>query len=360
MSTRSLLNHCLIILILVIITCIIIHAYKKKSLAITAFQVGPDFNFEKSDEISSPFNIPDIGTTSNFTSANLILFSDYSMYDQHFPEIVFPRKNPYYIMALYGIDLLANKAILCQRLKNTQYIPKTWILADPQDMNYFDGKEKLYILKKNVQRQTGNLITSDMTYIKTKALEDRYILVQELLQNPWLVNGRKINIRIYLLVATKGQTCDFFIYNDGFMYYTPEKFKKESLSSDHNITTGYVDRRIYAENPLTLHDLFKHIGQNDSKKLWKNIKALFREVKRVYESDIIQLNKSTYGTKFAIFGCDIAPDDSLNVKIMEINKGPDLSGKDERDSALKSAMVLSAFQKLGIVLSGSSHDFEEI
>lgn len=351
-------SFCLIILILVILICIIIQAFKNKSAAITAFQVTPDFDFTKTEDILPPFNaVPGVNLSKNFAEANLILFSDYSMYDQRFPSLHFPRKTPYYIMALYGMDLFANKAALCHRLQNTPFIPKTWILTD---IKAFDGKEKYYILKKNVQRQTGNLITSDVSYIKTKAVQDNYILVQELLQNPWLVNGRKINIRIYLLVATQGNTCDFFIYNDGFMYYTPALFQKESLSDEHNITTGYVDRRIYAENPLTLHDLFRHIGQENAKTLWENIHTLFKSVKLSYEKDITELNKGTYGTKFAIFGCDIAPEERLNVKIMEINKGPDLSGKDERDSALKSAMVLSAFQLLGILPGSEGHRFEEI
>ena len=39
--------------------------------------------------------------------------------------------------------------------------------------------------------------------------------------------------------------------------------------------------------------------------------------------------------KFQIFGADIAPDENLNVTIMEINKGPDIGFKDERDGNLK-------------------------
>ena len=40
-----------------------------------------------------------------------------------------------------------------------------------------------------------------------------------------------------------------------------------------------------------------------------------------------------------LLGCDVAPDQYLNVKLMEINKGPDLSPKDQRDKELKYEMI---------------------
>ena len=47
--------------------------------------------------------------------------------------------------------------------------------------------DKLYILKKNVQRQEGIKITSDLNTL-LNSFKDSYIIIQELLQNPFLVN----------------------------------------------------------------------------------------------------------------------------------------------------------------------------
>ena len=49
-------------------------------------------------------------------------------------------------------------------------------------------------MKKNVQRQEGIRITKDFDQL-LNGIKDEYIIVQELLQNPFLVNGRKINLR---------------------------------------------------------------------------------------------------------------------------------------------------------------------
>ena len=45
-----------------------------------------------------------------------------------------------------------------------------------------------------------------------------------------------------------------------------------------------------------------------------------------------QLKKNV---RFQLFGCDIAPDKDLNVRLLEMNKGPDFKPKDERDKNVK-------------------------
>ena len=57
---------------------------------------------------------------------------------------------------------------------------------------------KMSITKNNYQRQEGLEIHTKLdTILKSR---DKYILVQELLQDPYLVSGRKINLRVYVLV----------------------------------------------------------------------------------------------------------------------------------------------------------------
>ena len=53
------------------------------------------------------------------------------------------------------------------------------------------------------------------------------------------------------------------MHYNGFVYYTPKKYSNESLHFDHNITTGYIDRKIYEENPLTLKDFYDHLRNNN-------------------------------------------------------------------------------------------------
>lgn len=321
------------------------------------FQFSSSFNnYDHSDELKFPFAdvAPQFGIerVKKFDDANLIFFTDYTLYDQNFNKIKYKDKCNYKIFAINGIDQLANKKILAEKLHGKGLTPFSYPLDDPLAIKNLrnDHKDgKLYIIKKNVQRQEGNLITKDIDYIVKKAWSDKYVVCQELLQDPLLINNRKINMRIYLLIVIRKNLCEWFIYNDGFMYYTPKLFESNSVDKDVNITTGYIDRKVYEENPLTIKDLYKLIGPNDSSQLQQNIEKCLASIRDIYKDDLVRLNKDTPGTKFCIYGVDIAPNNILDVTVIELNKGPSLAKHDDRDGELKLAMIRDSFAVLGII-----------
>ena len=53
-----------------------------------------------------------------------------------------------------------------------------------------------------------------------------------------------------------------YVYNDGFMYYTPRIWKPKSRNLNEIITTGYIDRQVYVDNPLTIKDFGLFIGRD--------------------------------------------------------------------------------------------------
>lgn len=323
----------------------------------SVYQINHKYSNIGPSDVSSPLGSPFkdvIGVSENITeaesfkAANFLLFSDFSFIDQNISNIPFDKTKIYYIYGLKGSDLMANKANLAaymRRYGGQKYIPRSYILDSASDINQFQkDAEKypstIYILKKNVQRQEGTLISRDVNYITSgKAEEDGYVICQELLQNPYVLNGRKINLRIYLLVVKKDNKVDFYIYKDGFMYYTPKFFVKGSVDKDENITTGYIDRQVYRENPLTLSDFFKYLGTEKTNVIWNNMRAMFTQLKEAYKDDLYTINRDIPGYQFNIYGVDVAPDDKLGTMIIEINKGPDLSFKDERDKLVKLNLV---------------------
>ena len=328
--------------------------YKRKTSSIyNIYQVNDKFDTSKpSDTLYQPFNEL-FYTTYNIKKANLITISDYGDIDNQIDKINCPKSA--YMYAIKGSDLMASKSLLAKHFKDAKlnkYIPETFILSD-KELPKLDEKN-IYILKKNIQRQEGTLITKDIEYINTKAANDGYVVCQELLQNPFLVNERKINMRVYLLIIPNK---NMYIYNNGFMYYTPQPFKKNTLDNDNNITTGYVDRQIYIDNPLTHQDFYTFLGTDKSKLLKDNILEFFKSFKIIYDPILKKLNNNKQ-FRFNIFGIDIAPDESLNVKIMELNKAPDLSYKDDRDANVKLNMVKDMMNLVGIFETiGDSDNF---
>ena len=170
------------------------------------------------------------------------------------------------IFMLNNTDHMVSKLALWKYLKGkygaesaSTMIPYTWDLTDLNDIERFKSvydKNKLYITKNNHQRQEGIQIHSSLDSVLDN--KNKYLLVQELLQDPYLISGRKINLRVYVLVIKDNHAnIKLNVYKDGFMYYTPELFEPQSPSFKKNITTGYIDRKVYEENPLTHGDFKK-------------------------------------------------------------------------------------------------------
>jgi len=311
---------------------------------ILVFRINDDLNYDlKSLPIPKYLHME---MSETYNEANLLLFQSLNKIENILPKISLP-KNIHSIYAFKGIDDIANKANLAMKIRNVKpdLIPKSYILYNVSDLyqlkNDMNGS-KYFIFKKNVQQQEGLYITKDVNDIN-KLYKNYYVIAQEILQDPLIIANRKVNIRIYILIISfKGNT-KFYMFNDGFMYYSPSEWQPNTDSYDINITTGLKDRKIYEDNPLTYKDLQTHLGKEKALILNNNIENAMKTVKECFGNIISRKNKWMRCKCFQIMGCDIAPDSKLGVKIMEINKGPDLRFKDARDGALKQNLTSDSF-----------------
>jgi len=264
-------------------------------------------------------------------------------------------------------------------------LPTSYVLYENIDKQRFEREydpKKLYIMKKNIQRQEGLKITKSKDEILDGFSHD-YVLVQELLQDPYLIAGRKTNMRFYVLVVCKGDNTDVYVHNEGFMYYTKVPFVKNSLDDAPNITTGYIDRQVYIDNPLTHGDLRIYLDdpkRNGLLQVESEIRKQGLKISDVYFSRIYNLIRDVFmafvgrmsqganGKKkfnssnitFQLFGVDVGVNDNLSPMIMEINKGPDLGAKDERDSKLKHGVVRDMLQIVGVARNASKNGFIKV
>lgn len=266
-----------------------------------------------------------------------------------------------YLKQKYGSDIASNM------------LPHTWDLTDAKEVELFKSQynpKKIYITKNNQQRQEGIQIHSKLDTILNS--RDKYILVQELLQDPYLVSGRKINLRVYVLVIKDSYSnIKLQIYSDGFMYYTPELFKPNDPDFKKNITTGYIDRQVYVENPLTHMDF--RVWLDDSSRTLTPIEQYFKSAyphiklsdyifSQIYEQlgFVFETYEKIVGTKtlgvgFQLYGVDVAINQDLKPMVMEINKGPDLTAKDGRDRELKINLGTDILKSVGLIPTSASN-----
>ena len=247
--------------------------------------------------------------------------------------------------------------------KAKKLIPDTFILNNKDDIERLKKthhNKKVYILKKNIQRQNGLKIEKNINnIIKNK---DNFIIAQELLQNPYTINKRKINMRFYILVVCKNNNKYIYVYNNGFMYYSKKKYDKNDLSIDVNITTGYIDRSVYKTNPLTLIDFKKYLEKyNISDYVFTKIYILLSEIFEALTNSICRNTSKLYNNiSYQLFGSDIYLDNNLNPYIMEINKGPDLDPKDETDGKIKFKIMNDIHDIIGIIKNNKNNGFIKI
>lgn len=348
------------IIIISIIVIILFFQYNKEGF-IEAFtsvkwKRNPQCKYKMSKSIRTLLNDPSFekSTDNNY---DVYLPCSYNNIPKEIKDIdTSNRKQKIFIID--NTDQIAGKNTLWSNIKSyygvnkaKTMMPNTYILNNSQDMDRFTkdyNKDNLYILKRNVQRQEGLKITKDINTI-IKAKKENFVVVQELLQNPYLINGHKMNMRFYVLVICKDNKISCYIHKDGFMYYTKVPFVKNSEKAEHNITTGYIDRRIYDENPLT-HDDFRHylsMNNIDYQVVFNRIYHLIKKIIDACENKICKESKLRPFTLFQLFGADIALDNKLQPQLMEMNKGPDMGAKDERDGALKQGVLRDIFKVIG-------------
>ena len=296
------------------------------------------------------------------------------------------------IFIIKNADQLSNKQKIWENLIKiygrgiaSEVMPTTYVLNSDKDMARFLNEyhqNKVYILKKNIQRQKGLKITRDKDDI-LRSKYDGYVICQEMLQNPYLIDGRKINIRVYLLFVCQNNEVNAYIHNNGFMYYTKVPFVKNSTEDGPNITTGYIDRKVYEKNPLTQQDFRKYLdnphiygrqlskyeeqlisnynyNKNLSDIVFWRIQHLMRKVAIATKHTICQGSHIKDNITFQLFGADIALSDKLVPQLIEINKGPDMGFKDERDDQVKRAVMDDIFKVLKMSDDDNDHSFIKV
>ena len=252
----------------------------------------------------------------------------------------------------------------------TRLMPETFVLRYPKEMErfreYFREKTDkvpgtVFVLKNNYQRQKGLRLTRALSEIENAAHQD-YLLVQEFLEDPLLINGRKINLRFYMCLTGWRGRMQLHIHRNGFVYYTRDTFEAHSLDFHRSITSGYVDRRIYRDHPLTHKDMVRWLAGcgRDPEHIFSLIDHLFRKTMNAVSSVLCLESAFDAYPKFQLFGADIALDSRLQPRLLEINKGPDLWVKGFRDRQVKEKVFLDLLDLVNIVDSPHSNEFRHI
>ena len=277
------------------------------------------------------------------------------------------------IFGISGCDKIVSKNNLWKLLKNeytwdkaSTIMPGTYVFSDDDDMQRFSkkfSKNNIYILKKNLQRKKGLRISNNY-YNILNSKYDKFKLIQEFKES-YLINNRKFNLRYYLLIISKNDKISIYLHKYNKILYAKENVSKDKLNFDSNVTNSYLmDDNLYKNNPFNSEELFKFMKTKESdkniEKIEKNIKNIFVLFSRAIT---LYLNTQEHVKKnesFQLFGVDVIIDNKLAPYILEVNKGPDLKAKNDRDKKLKTKVLNDIFSKLELIHQDDYNLFEEI
>ncbi|KAJ7556751.1 hypothetical protein O6H91_05G096800 [Diphasiastrum complanatum] len=170
-------------------------------------------------------------------------------------------------------------------------------------------------------------------------------IVQKYIHNPYLVGGKKFDLRIYVLVLAY-TPLKAYLYRSGFARFTNSRFsmKKEDILNNYVHLTNFAIQKTaptydskngtkWPLHSLKLHMISKH-GE-------KAIDALFHEIQLTIIRSLLAVQNVIIQDKhcFELYGYDILIDEDLKPWLLEVNASPSLAADTPSDYELKFGML---------------------
>ena len=255
---------------------------------------------------------------------------------------VTPQNSNQLIFGISGCDKIVSKNgiwhLLEQKFgrKNASIImPETFILNKPEDIKILRKKfnNNTYILKKNIQRKKGLKITNNLDEI-LKAHEYGFKVAQLFKKNTFMIDNTKMNLRVYVLIICQYGNVKIYIHKLGKCLYASKKYRN-NMDFDANITDSYkMDNNAYQNKPESFEELRAYLDKNgyNSNLLFKRIDLIVQKIGLASENNLCQLEKLKNNKTFQLFGVDFIFDNNMYPTLLELNKGPDMIAKNNKDS----------------------------
>ncbi|ETV94587.1 hypothetical protein, variant 1 [Aphanomyces invadans] len=245
--------------------------------------------------------------------------------------------------------------------KNEEYpydfFPITYILPGEYSMfvEEFKRNQGIWIMKPIGKAQgKGIFLFTKLSQISDWRTDYRYkpenqqvetYVVQKYISNPYLVGGKKFDLRLYALVPSFAPL-EIYIYRSGFARFTNSRYSNNAS----DIENSFIHLTNVAIQKTSEHYDKKHGGKWDLKSLklymmskhgCDRIDRLFYEIQMVIIRSLQSVEKIIISDKhcFELYGYDIMIDENLKPWLLEVNASPSLSANTPQDYQLKCGML---------------------
>ena len=186
---------------------------------------------------------------------------------------------------------------------------------------------------------------------------NNYKVVQEYIKDTYLINGHKVNLRVYLLITCKHGKLKAYVHSIGKCIYTKKKYKNnfKTIDPEEHLTSVGLDVTMYSNMPETFNDLEKYLGISQYTLLINRIHRNLIYVLTAAKSKLCQLINIRNNTSFQLFGLDFIFDSQMKPLLLEMNKGPDMNAKTKIDYKNKVKVLEDTFSIVGYQNKEKNH-----
>ncbi|KAG9389455.1 Tubulin-tyrosine ligase/Tubulin polyglutamylase [Carpediemonas membranifera] len=277
--------------------------------------------------------------------------------------------------------LARNIAHMCRRIGSKEFgffTPRTFIVPGDYKALKNDMAESkgMYIYKPCASaRGIGIKVIDSISQVN----KGKYSLVQKYISTPYLIDGRKIDIRIYVAV-TSIDPLKVYVYPEGLVRFATKRYKKGHAAKKSRMMhlTNYsvnvkgadfvqpgADLPLFSvDSPpefdeswfelskwsLTMLAAFMEQRGDDFKATWESITDVIVRALLCGDSALNSAFKANCpsGNAFEMFGVDIMLDAALKPWLIEINTSPSTASSSPMDRVIKSSVLSDLLDLVGL------------
>ncbi|XP_073436866.1 probable tubulin polyglutamylase TTLL9 isoform X5 [Dendrobates tinctorius] len=168
-------------------------------------------------------------------------------------------------------------------------------------------------------------------------------VAQRYIENPYLIGGRKFDLRVYVLV-TSYIPLRAWLYRDGFARFSNTRFTLSSIDDQYiHLTNVAIQKTAPDYDPekgckWMIQQLRQYLTAKHGPTV---VETLFQNMDNIFIKSLQSVQKIIINDKhcFELYGYDILLDEDLKPWLLEVNASPSLTASSQEDYDLKCRLL---------------------
>ncbi len=248
------------------------------------------------------------------------------------------------------------------------FLPQTYILPGdrPHLLKCTHRSPQALWIKKPCASSCGRGIRILNSNGVAKLPKKKVCIIQKYVANPYLINGTKFDLRVYVLVRSFNPL-RIYMFKEGLARFCTEKYSnnssklKQSLghltnyslnSKSDKFTENQNDEDDSTGNKWSLSALLSYLEQKGkpATRILNSIREVIIKTIIAGEPEILpHITRSMRNTEscYEVFGFDLMLDAKMKVWLIEVNISPALMAKSPLDKKIKGALIADTMHTVG-------------